>query len=79
MTLKELNSLKDGDKIKYIGDSFAFEGEYKVISLISTYIDPNDCPKEDRDKCTIVEFMNDGTPMFFPVENLNPEEWEKVN
>lgn len=64
-----------GDKIKYIGDSFAFGGCYITVTAESTYHNQNDCPDHEKGKLMIIELMNNGTPMFFTLDILNPEDW----
>lgn len=75
----DFSNVKLGDKIKYIGDTFAFGGCYKTVTAESTYINEEDCPDNLRGKLMIVEFMNDGTPMFFPINMLDASEWEKLD
>lgn len=72
------SSLKSGMKIEYIGDSTAFGGTYTMIPAESTYYEASHCPEHERGKLMIVEFMNDGEPMFFLTEELNPSEWSLV-
>lgn len=67
--------VKEGMNIEYIGDSLAFEGIYQVVSAESTYRDKSKCPANEKGKLLIIEFMNDGTPMFFHLDHLNPAEW----
>lgn len=73
-----LSLLKARQKIQYIGDSFAFGGEYELIPIEDTYQDKTLCPSEDKGKVVIIEFMNNGTPMFFKMEQLNPNDWKLV-
>lgn len=73
----DLSDIKVGMRIKYIGDYFSFGGAYKVVELESTYINPSDCPNNERGQLAIVEFMNDGTPMFFPLSALSHSDWIK--
>lgn len=65
-----------GDRFEYIGDSFAFGGCYITISAESTYSNQTDCPDHEKGKLMIVEFMNNGTPMYFTLDHLNPEDWK---
>lgn len=71
----DFTGLKPLAKIKYIGNSLAFGGIYTLIPAESTYYEASDCPEHERGKLMIVEFMNDDTPMFFLVEELDPNEW----
>lgn len=72
------SKLNEGDYIKYIGDSFAYGGSYKLIQAESTYTNPDNCPEHQKGKLMIIEFMNNGTPMFFTLDMLDRDEWEKV-
>lgn len=69
--------VKAGMRIEYIGESWAFEGDYKVYNAEATY-EPDKCPDDEKGKLLIVEFMNDDTPMFFTLERLDPKEWKLV-
>lgn len=73
-----VSDVKEGMRIEYIGKSWAFGGDYKVVTAESTYRDPADCPDDDKGKLMIIEFMNNGTPMFFRVDRLNTAEWQLV-
>lgn len=75
----DFSKVKEGDKIKYIGDSWAYGGTYTTVTAESTYINKDKCPEHEKGKLIIIEFMNDGTPMFFTLDELNPKEWELVN
>lgn len=72
----DFSQLKKKQKINYIGESFAFGGIYTVYPIEETYEEERLCPEEDRGKLVIIELMNDGTPMFFPLDVLDPKEWE---
>ena len=74
----DFSKVKAGDYIKYNGDSWAFEGSYRVLTAESTYANPDNCPDDDKGKLMILEFMNDDTPMFFVLDRLNPKEWKLV-
>ncbi|QZA69562.1 hypothetical protein 035JT004_63 [Bacillus phage 035JT004] len=74
----DFSKIKDGDTINYIGDSMAYGGTYTVLKTEATYIDPDKCPEEDRGKLLIIEFMNNGDPMFIPLGHLQSNEWELV-
>jgi len=74
----EFSQVKVGDSIRYIGDSLAFGGCYKTVTAESTFINEEDCPNDLRGELMIIEFMNDGTPMFFPIKMLDPKSWESV-
>lgn len=71
--------VKAGMVLKYIGDSLAFGGTYTVVDAESTYINPEDCPDYEKGKQMIIEFMNNGTPMYFPLGRLDPQEWQLVD
>jgi hypothetical protein len=71
----DISNAEEGMRIKYIGESSAFGGEYTAIAAESTYKNPSNCPDDDRGKLMIVEFMNDDTPMFFRIDKLNKTEW----
>lgn len=73
-----IEDVKAGDKIKYIGDSWAFGGSYLVVTAESTYRDKTMMPENEKGKLMIIEFMNDDTPMFFTLDSLNASEWVKV-
>ncbi|MGY3839044.1 hypothetical protein ACWNPK_18110 [Bacillus atrophaeus] len=75
----DFSSVKEGDEIKYIGESWAYGGTYTTVSAESTYSNEDNCPKHERGRLVIIEFMNDGTPMFFTLDQLNPKEWELVD
>lgn len=66
---------KAGMKIKYIGDTMAFGGSYSLVTAESTYLNPEDCPDKEKGKLMIIEFMNNGTPMYFVIDDLDQEEW----
>lgn len=74
----DFSQLVSGDKIEYVGDTYAFGGEYSIVAAESTYSKEDFCPENERGKLMIVEFMNDGTPMFFTVDTLDKEEWIKI-
>lgn len=71
--------VKEGMSIKFIGDFFAFEGDYKTVKAESTYEKPEYCPENEKGKLLIIEFGNDDTPMFFVLDSLDPAEWELVD
>jgi hypothetical protein len=71
----DLTKVKEGGRIEYIGDSWAYGGSYSVVSAESTYKNPDDCPDNEKGKMMIIEFMNDDTPMFFTLDRLELEEW----
>ncbi len=73
-----LSEVKEGSKIEYMGDTLAYGGTYQVVTAESTYKNPADCPESEKGKGMIVEFMNDGTPMFFRVDQLDLKEWRIV-
>ena len=73
-----VKEVKEGMQIEYIGESFAFGGKYKTVSVESTYIHMEDCTVGERGKLVIIEFMNDDTPMFFSLDTLNPKDWRLV-
>ncbi|MFV9832891.1 hypothetical protein A4A36_07370 [Bacillus subtilis] len=75
----DFSSVKEGDVIKYIGDSWAYGGTYTTVTAQSTYSNPDSCPRNEQGRLMIIEFMNDGTPMFFTLDQLSPGEWELVN
>ena len=72
------SQLKSLQIINYVGDSLAFGGEYTLFPIEETYLDESQCPKEDKGKLVIVEFMNNDTPMFFTLDKLDPKDWEIV-
>ncbi len=72
----DFSQLKAGDRIEYIGDSIAFGGFYATVTAESTCGNPEDCPENEKGKLMIIEFMNDGTPMFFILDMLDPKEWK---
>lgn len=56
---------------------WAFENEYyTLVTAESTYVNAEDCPEHERGQLMIIEFMNSGKPMFFPMSMLKPNEWE---
>ena len=77
--MADFSALKAGQKITYKGDSFAFGGGYELRPIEDTYVDKDKCPSEHKGKPVIIEFMNDGTPMFFTLDMLNPNDWEVAN
>jgi hypothetical protein len=72
----DISKVREGNKIEYLGESLAYGGNYIVVSAESTYTIPNNCPEEYKGKMMIIELMNDGTPLFIPIERLNAEEWK---
>jgi hypothetical protein len=72
----DFDKLEAGMQIEYIGDSFAFGGEYLLSTSESTYEDINDCPEHEKGKLMIIEFMNNDNPMFFTLDMLNEKEWK---
>lgn len=72
----DFSKVKAGDRITYIADSFAFGGTYTVVTAESTYTEFNTMPDNEIGKLIIIEFMNNGEPMFFPLKMLNPKDWE---
>jgi hypothetical protein len=75
----DVSKVKAGAKLKYIGKNFiAYAGEYTTYAAESTYKNPDSCPENEKGKLVIIEFMNNGTPMFFTIDNLRQEEWELV-
>jgi hypothetical protein len=74
----DFSQVKEGMRIGFTGDSWAFGGDYGVHTIESTYINPDDVPEDKRGKLCIVEFMNDDTPMFFTLDMLNPNVWKIV-
>lgn len=74
-----LLEIQAGSQIEYIGDSLSYGGVYSVVTAESTYQNPTDCPDNNKGKLMIIEFMNNGTPMFFTLDRLNPKEWKVVS
>lgn len=74
----DFSQAKEKDIIEYIGDSFAFGGEYTVVRAETTYNPQELCPEHEKGKLMIIEFMNNGTPMFFTLDGLEPNEWKLV-
>jgi hypothetical protein len=72
----DFSTVSAGQKIAYIAPSFAFGGKYTCLPIEKTYVNEEDVPEKDRGKWVIIEFMNDGTPMFFTADMLNPRDWE---
>lgn len=68
-----------GDRIEYIGDSMAFGGFYTTFTAESTYVNEDDCPESERGQLMIIEFMNNGAPMFFTLDRLNSKEWKHAH
>ncbi|MFJ8247360.1 hypothetical protein [Peribacillus asahii] len=75
----DLSRVKENDQIEYTGDSLAYGGRYTVVTAESTYQNPDSCPNHEKGKLMIVEFMNNGTPMFFELDRLKLEEWKIVS
>lgn len=75
----DFSGLLPGQKIKYIGDSIAFGGQYTLVKIEETYHHKEACPDEDKGKLVIIELMNDDTPMFFTLDMLDSNEWELVD
>lgn len=73
----DFTKVKEDDVIEYTGDSFAYGGQYTIVSAGSTFI--GECPEYLQGKLMIIEFMNNGDPMFIRVENLKSDEWRLVN
>lgn len=72
----DFSLVNEGMKIEYIGDSFAYGGTYKTVKAESTYETEESCPEDEKGKLMIIEFMNDGSPMFFTLGMLDNSEWK---
>lgn len=46
----DFSSVKEGDVIKYIGDSWAYGGTYTTVTAESTYSNPDSCPRNEQDR-----------------------------
>jgi hypothetical protein len=75
----DFSKLREGIEITYIGDSWAYEGVYKLYKAESTYVNPEDCPENEKGKLMIIELMNDDSPMFFTLDMLDPNDWRLSN
>lgn len=73
----KIEGLKQGDVIRAKEDNHGFEGDYIVTEAERTY-PKGACPESEKGKLVIIEFMNIGTPMFFDLRTLNPEEWDQI-
>lgn len=74
----DFSTVKAGNTLKYVGDNWmAFSGTYTVYPIEETYKEGM-CPEEEKGKLVIIEFMNNGTPMFFTFNYLKATEWEVV-
>lgn len=71
---RTLSEVQAGDIITYIGDSFAHDGDYVVLREAETYVNPADAPQPER--LVICELMNNGSPMYFPLDELDADKWE---
>lgn len=74
-----LEEVKEHSIIEYIGDSFAYGGTHRVVSAASTYKNSDDCPASEKGKLMIIEFQNNDTPMFIPLEALDNKDWKLVS
>jgi hypothetical protein len=74
-----VSEVKEGMHIEYIGDSLSYGGQYLVVTAESTYTNPSNCPKNEKGKLMIIDFMNDSTPMYFVIDYLNLKEWRLVS
>lgn len=72
---RSLVDVKAGDTLIYRGKSWSFWGDYLVVREAETFTDPERAALAG-DALVIVEFTNDGTPMFFRVDQLNEADWE---
>lgn len=71
-------NVKEGDRINYIGESWAYDGEYTVITAESTYNNPDDVPEHEKGKLVIVHLTNSDFALFVFVDTLNPNDWELI-
>lgn len=72
----DFSTLQAGMRIT-CSNYWAFENEYyTLVKAESTYQNQEDCPEKERGQLMIIEFMNNGKPMFFTLSMLNPKEWE---
>lgn len=75
---RTLKDVEAGDTIRYKGSSWAYSGDYEVVRESNTCINPTQATKCGGSLC-IVEFMNDDTPMFIPLNSLKNAEWEVLD
>lgn len=75
----DISKVKAGDKIEYIGDSWAYEGEYSVITAESTYHNPDDIPDDEKGKLMIVHLTNSDLALFITLDELNHNEWKLIS
>ena len=73
-----ISALKEGQFIRYIGDSWTFGGTYKLYRYETSFINPDECPDEDRDSLFIHVESGDWF-LFYLVRLLRPDEWELID
>jgi hypothetical protein len=74
-----VSEVKEGMHIEYTGDSLSYGEQYLVVPAESTYTNPSNCPDNEKGKLMIIDFMNDGSPMYFVIDYLNFKEWRLVS
>lgn len=78
MKLLNIDEIKAGDTIEYIGNNWiAFGGTYKTYTLESSYTNKEDCPIEQRDDLIIYVESGDYF-LFYPIKHLKADEWRKI-
>jgi hypothetical protein len=75
----DFSTVKEGDRIEYIGDSFAYDGFYTVITAESTYRPQENCPDNERGKLMIVHLTNSDLALFITLDRLKPSEWKEAH
>jgi hypothetical protein len=72
----DFSTVREGDRIEYIADSFAYGGFYTVVTAESTYRPQSNCPEHERGKLMIVEITNSDLALFVTLDRLNPNDWK---
>ena len=73
----DFSQVKAGDELEYIGESWAYDGVYPVVTAESTYQNPDNMRDDDKGKLMIVHLTNSDMALFITLDMLNPNEWRK--
>jgi hypothetical protein len=71
----DFSKLNAGDAIYYLGDSWEYNSNYKVVTAESTYTNPDIMPEHEKGKLMIVHLTNSDLALFWTLDRLDPKEW----